>query len=64
MIVEIAPPEQARPAGAHPPSPATEIRANSGIGALLPDRPQARNAPSDAMRAEPARTTDGLEVPQ
>ena len=64
MTVEITIPEQARPAGAHPPSPATGIRANGGIGALLPDRPQARNATGGAMRAEPAWTMDGLEVPQ
>ena len=64
MTVETTIPEQARPAGARPPSPATEIRANGGIAALLPDRPQVRNATGDAMRVEPARTMDGLEVPQ
>ena len=64
MIIETTIPEQARPAGTHPPSPATEIRATGGIAALLPDRPQARNPVGDTMRAELARTTDDLEVPQ
>ena len=64
MIVEITLPEQACRAGAHAPPPAIEIRANGGIGAPLPDQPQARNATGDAMRAEPARTMDVVEVPQ
>ncbi len=64
MIIEITIPEQARPAGTHPPSAAIELRATGGIAALLPDRPQAGNLVGDTMRAEFARTMDDLEVPQ
>ena len=64
MIIETAIPEQARPAGMHPPSAATELHASGGIAALLPDRSQARNPVGDTMRAELARTMDDLEVPQ
>ena len=64
MTAETTIPEQARPAGARAPSPATEIGANGSIVALSPGRPQARNATGDAMRAEPARKMVVLEVPQ
>jgi len=64
MIAEIATPEQAHPAGAHPPSTAIELRADGGTGALPLDRPQARSATGDAMRAELAGTMDRLEVLQ
>jgi len=64
MIAGITMAEQARPAGAHPPSAAIELRADGGTGALPLDRPQARSATGDAMRAELARTMDGLEVLQ
>ncbi len=64
MIVETTIAEQARPANTFPPTAAVELRANGGIAALLPDRPQARDADGNARRAEPARTMDGLEVPQ
>ena len=37
---------------------------DGGTGALPLDRPQARSAIGDAMRAELARTMDGLEVLQ
>ena len=62
MIVETTTPEQACRAGAHAPPPAIEIRANGGIGAPLPDQPQARNATGDAMHGEPAQAMDGREV--
>ena len=64
MIAEITMPQQARATGAHPPSTAIELRADPGPGALPLDRPQARSAPGEAMRAELARTMDGLEVLQ
>ncbi len=48
----------------HPPSTAIELRADGGTGGLPLDRPQARSATGDAMRAELAWTMDGLEVLQ
>jgi len=64
MIVETTTPEQARSTFTFPSGVAVELRANGGTGALPLDRPQARSATGDAMRAELARTMDDLEVPQ
>ncbi len=62
MIAGITMPEQARPTGAHPPSTAIELGADGGTGALPLDRPHARSATGDAMRAELARAMNGREV--
>jgi enoyl-CoA hydratase/carnithine racemase len=41
-----------QPDTAQPPPAAIELRVNDGIATLLLNRPQARNAIDDAMRAE------------